>query len=80
MKRASSSWNDTASTAIAASRVRAERTHDLERVDDAKRAVQPAAGRLRVRVRTDQQCLAGIARSAQHIADAVDQGLETASV
>ena len=35
-----------------------ERPHDFEPVDHAERAVEPAAGRLRVGVRADQQGLA----------------------
>src|ERR1700744_2790359 len=53
-----------------------ERPRDFQTVDPAKRAVEPAAGRLRVGMRTDQQRGPGMTRAAEHIADAVDLRLE----
>src|SRR6185312_6453917 len=44
----------------------------FERVDDAERAVEPAAARLRLAVRADQQNSPGALVMAEHIADAVD--------
>ena len=57
-------------------RVVAEGARQFERVDDAERAVQPAAARLRLAVRADQQSPLGIARAADHVSDAVDHRVE----
>ena len=50
---------------------------NLDAINHAHGAVQPTASRLGVAVRSDQQRLAGIPRSSDDVADAVDAGLET---
>ena len=46
----------------------------FERVDDAKRAVEPAGVVLAFQMRTREQFCARLGAAAQHVADAVDDG------
>jgi hypothetical protein len=48
----------------------------FEPVDDAERAVEPAAMRLGLAVRSDQQPSGGVPIAADHVADAVDHRIE----
>ncbi len=57
-------------------RIGGEGARQLDRVDDAERAVEPAAIGLRLAVRADQQTAAGGMVAAKDIADAVDLGNE----
>jgi hypothetical protein len=52
------------------------RSRDLEPVDHAHGAVEPAALGLGVAVRADEKGLAGAARAPDHVAHAVDAGVE----
>ena len=54
----------------------AERARDLQAVDHAQRAIQPAGMRLRLDMAAEQQMRAVAARAADDVADAVDLRLE----
>ena len=54
-----------------------QRPGDLQPVDHAHRAVEPAPGRLGVGVGADDDRLAGVAGSADHVAGAVDAGIQS---
>src|SRR5712691_5864825 len=53
-----------------------EGARQFEPVDDAERAVEPAAMRLRLAVRADEQAPPGAQIAADHVADAVDHRIE----
>jgi hypothetical protein len=53
-----------------------ESARQLQRVDDAERAVEPAALRLGLAVRADQQAPRRARRAAEYIADPVDDRFE----
>ncbi len=54
----------------------AKRARDLQAIDHAQRAIQPAGMRLRLDMAAEQQLRAIAARAAEDIADAVDLGLQ----
>src|ERR1700722_16129694 len=56
--------------------VAAQGPRRFQRIDDAERAVEPAAMRLGLAVRADQQASVGAWVAADHVADAVDDGVE----
>ena len=56
--------------------IRGDGAGQFEPVDDAERAVEPAAMRLRFAVRADQEAPGGARIAADHIADAVDHRIE----
>ena len=56
--------------------VRSKSARQFERIDDTERAVEPAAVRLRLAVRADEQPARGAGVAADDIADAVDDRVE----
>src|SRR5258707_509616 len=57
-------------------RIRSDRAGQFEPIDDAERAVEPAAMRLGLAVRADKQPPLGAWIAADHIADAIDHRVE----
>ena len=55
----------------------AEGAGDLQSVDDAEGTIQPAATRLGIGVRTDQQRRPSASRAPEDIPDAIDLGIES---